>query len=171
MAPLDIKFNPNGTVAWVSMHGSWYALFLLTMFSSNACRNRESPIGYKLSMVEFDGNGSPRAATNSTTAAIDIVSNSNLTACPRGCFRPVGLAWDTQGRLYMSSDSTGEIYVITKTDGSGVNDVSRASSSGGAGTPSGSAPSPTASTGSGVRVTASYWHVGAAMVGVALTMV
>lgn len=24
MAPLDIKFNPNGTAAWVTMHGSWY---------------------------------------------------------------------------------------------------------------------------------------------------
>lgn len=23
MAPLDIKFNPNGTAAWVTMHGSW----------------------------------------------------------------------------------------------------------------------------------------------------
>lgn len=23
MAPLDIKFNTNGTVAWVTMHGSW----------------------------------------------------------------------------------------------------------------------------------------------------
>ena len=24
MAPLDIKFNSNGTAAWVTMHGSWY---------------------------------------------------------------------------------------------------------------------------------------------------
>jgi glucose/arabinose dehydrogenase len=23
MAPLDMKFNPNGTAAWVSFHGSW----------------------------------------------------------------------------------------------------------------------------------------------------
>ena len=122
-------------------------------------------------MVEFDGNGSPRAAANSTTAAVDIVSNSNLSACPSNCFRPVGLAWDAQGRLYMSSDSTGEIYVITKTDGSGVNDVSRASNSGGngggSGTPSGSAPSPSASTGSAKRRwEVSNWVMGAAaMVG------
>jgi len=27
MAPLDIKFNPNGTAAWVTMHGSWSAQF------------------------------------------------------------------------------------------------------------------------------------------------
>lgn len=118
-------------------------------------------------MVEFDGNGSPRAAANSTTAAVDIVANTNLAACPRGCFRPVGLAWDAQGRLYMSSDSTGEVYVITKTDGSGVNDVSRAATGGGSGTASGSAPSPSASTASGVQVKtniAAYLVAGTMMV-------
>lgn len=26
-APLDIKFNPNGTAAWVTFHGSWYVYF------------------------------------------------------------------------------------------------------------------------------------------------
>jgi hypothetical protein len=136
------------------------------LLASNACRNREQPIGYKLSMVEFDGNGSPRAAANSTTAAVDIVSNPDLSACPSGCFRPVGLAWDSQGRLYMSSDSTGEIYVVTKTDGSGINDVSRATTGGGSTTPSGSAPSPSASTGAGTRWECSFWAVaGAAMVG------
>jgi hypothetical protein len=56
-------------------------------------RNREEPIGYKLSFVEFDGNGSPRAAANSTTAAVDVVSNPDLSTCPGNCFRPVGLAW------------------------------------------------------------------------------
>jgi hypothetical protein len=137
----------------------WFYMQLLT-----SCRNREDPIGYKLSMVEFDGTGSPRAAANSTTAAVDIVSNTDLSACPRNCFRPVGLAWDAQGRLFMSSDSTGEIYIITKTDGSGINDVSRASSTtGGNGTPSGTAPSSSASTGSAIRrqiSKSSYWVAG-----------
>ena len=139
-----------------------------------ARRNREDPIGYKLSLVEFDGNGSPRAAANSTTAAVDIVSNRDLSACPRNCFRPVGLAWDAQGRLYMSSDSTGEIYVITKTDGSGVNDVRQASYGGGGGTSTGSAPSASSSTGKGVRSwkvsKGSYWVAGAAAVGGALPL-
>jgi hypothetical protein len=116
--------------------------------------------------VEFDGNGSPRAAANSTTAAVDVVSNADLTKCPSNCFRPVGLAWDTQGRLYMSSDSTGEIYVITKTDGSGVNDVRQVSNGGGSGTPSGSAPSPSPSNSNGIRrwkvSQGSYWVMGAA---------
>ncbi|KAF2030144.1 soluble quino protein glucose dehydrogenase [Setomelanomma holmii] len=154
MAPLDIKFNTNGTGAWVTMHGSW---------------NRQLPIGYKLSFVEFDGNGQPRAPANSTTAAADIVSNPDLTRCPTNCFRPVGLAWDSQGRLYMSSDSTGEIYVITKTDGSGVNDVRRASSSGASGSPTGSAPTPSSSNSRGIKrwkvSRGSYWVAGAAVVG------
>jgi hypothetical protein len=122
-------------------------------------------------MIEFDGNGSPRAASNSTTAAIDIVSNSDLAACPGNCFRPVGLAWDAQGRLFMSSDSTGEIYVITKADGSGIDDVSRAPGGALGGTPTGGAPSPSTIAGSAVgRWKMSYWVAGAAIVGAFLSM-
>jgi hypothetical protein len=129
-------------------------------------------MGYKLSMVEFNGNGSPTAAANSSTAAVDIVSNPDLSKCPRECFRPVGLAWDTQGRLFMSSDSTGEIYMITKSDGSGVADVRQASN---VGSGTGSSPSPTPSGSDGVRrwkvSQGSYWIAGAAAVGGALPLV
>lgn len=109
-APLDIKFNSNGTAAWVSFHGSW---------------NRDDPIGYKLSVIPF-ASGQPTEPSTSTTAAIDIVSNPDLSRCPRGCFRPVGLAFDSRGRLFMTSDSTGEIYVVTRTDGGSVNEASPA---------------------------------------------
>ncbi|KAF2856375.1 soluble quino protein glucose dehydrogenase [Plenodomus tracheiphilus IPT5] len=153
MAPLDIKFNPNGTGAWVTMHGSW---------------NREEPIGYKLSFVQFNGAGAPTALANSQTAAVDIVSNARLSDCPGACFRPVGLAWDTQGRLYMSSDSTGEIYVVTRDDGSGVADVSRAVNGDGTQPTPSSAPAPT-STAAGIRSfrvgSGGYWVAGAAAVG------
>ncbi|KAL1654712.1 hypothetical protein SLS61_002902 [Didymella pomorum] len=146
MAPLDVKFNTNGTGAWVTFHGSW---------------NREDPVGYKVSFIQFDGNGSPTAAANSTTAAIDIVSNTDLSECPDNCFRPAGLAWDSQGRLFMSSDSTGEIFVITREDGSGVNSVSEAApngtSGGGGGSATGTsaAPSPT---GSGNAAVTQIWQ-------------
>ncbi|KAI4604220.1 hypothetical protein KJ359_000351 [Pestalotiopsis sp. 9143b] len=33
-----------------------------------------------------------------------------------GCFRPVGLALDSQSRLFMTSDSTGEIYMLVEAD-------------------------------------------------------
>lgn len=98
MAPLDLKFDTNGTQAWISFHGSW---------------NRDDPIGYKVSVVDF-ANGEPVDASDSMTAATDIVKNADDSVCPDNCFRPVGLAWDANGRLFMSSDSTGEIYVITR---------------------------------------------------------
>ncbi|KAK3081323.1 hypothetical protein LTS18_007966 [Coniosporium uncinatum] len=123
MAPLDIKFNANGTTAWITFHGSW---------------NRQPPSGYRLSAVQFE-DGMPVAPANSTTAENIIMANADNNDCPRGCFRPVGLAWDAQGRLFMSSDSTGEIYVITRTDGSNTEDATP-SNTGGSPAPS---PSPT----------------------------
>jgi len=99
MAPLDIIFLPNGTEAYVTFHGSW---------------DRTAPVGYKLSTIAF-ANGSPVAASDSTTALTDIFSNQNNSNCPGSCFRPVGLARDGQGRIFMSSDATGEIWVLLKT--------------------------------------------------------
>src|SRR5690606_5774211 len=65
-------------------------------------------------------NGQPKEANNSQSAAIEIMANPDLSQCQTACFRPVGLAFDTAGHLWMSSDATGEIYVIRKDDGSGV---------------------------------------------------
>lgn len=86
-------------------------------------RDRDDPIGYKLSVIAFDGNGSPTEPSNSNTSTIDVVSNPDLSQCPDSCFRPVGLAWDSQGRLFMSSDATGEIYVVVRDDGGSANDA------------------------------------------------
>ncbi|KAK3725047.1 hypothetical protein LTR37_000557 [Vermiconidia calcicola] len=103
MAPLDILFNEAGTAAWVTFHGSW---------------NSEPPVGYKLSVIGFE-NGEPVEPSTSRTAAIDILSNADVASCnDEDCFRPVGLAWDSEGRLFMSSDTTGEIYVVMRADGS-----------------------------------------------------
>jgi hypothetical protein len=76
-------------------------------------RNRDEPSGYKVSMVPFE-NGEPVAAADNTAAAIDIFANADIEQCPDDCFRPAGLAFDNQGRLFMSSDSSGEIYVIVR---------------------------------------------------------
>lgn len=123
MAPLDIKFTADGTLAYVSFHGSW---------------NRDEPVGYKLSVVSF-ANGEPVEPADSTEAAVDILSNADNTKCPGGCFRPAGLAIDAQGRVFMSSDATGEIYVLqraemTATGGGGGGGGTGGSSTSGGGT-------------------------------------
>lgn len=98
MAPLDILFNNSGTEAWVSFHGSW---------------DRTNPVGYKVSVLQF-ANGEPVAPSNSTTSLTDVFVNADNSRCTDQCFRPVGLALDTQGRLFVSSDLTGEVYVILR---------------------------------------------------------
>ena len=96
---------------------------LILAFTDGVLRDRTDPIGYKLSVVEFS-DGSPVESANSSIAAIDIVSNLDLSKCPNNCFRPVGLAWDSNGRLFMSSDATGEIYVVVRADGGSANSAS-----------------------------------------------
>jgi len=77
------------------------------MFSGN----RNPPVGYQISQVAFE-NGQPKELSSSKDAAKPIIYNKKLGNCPDNCFRPVGLAWDPQGRLWFSSDSTGEIFVM-----------------------------------------------------------
>lgn len=126
-APLDIKFNANGTAAYVAFHGSW---------------NKSPPDGFRLSKVGFDpqtgmaffpsafpsmhplhlstrtrptdptSTGQPIEPATSTTAAQNIMYNADNEGCPNRCFRPVGLAWDAKGRLFMASDNTNEIWII-----------------------------------------------------------
>lgn len=104
MAPLDIKFNNSGTEGWVTYHGSW---------------DRTDPVGYKISVIQF-ANGEPVAPATSKTAITDIFYNADTSVCPDQCFRPVGMAFDAQGRLFVSSDATGEIYMITREKSSTV---------------------------------------------------
>ena len=113
MAPLDIKFNDSGNEAWVTYHGSW---------------DRTDPVGYKLSVIPF-ADGEPIAAANNNTATTDVFANANDSVCPGNCFRPVGIAFDGQGRLFVSSDASGEIYVVTKDEASNGTTTGSSSSS------------------------------------------
>jgi len=117
MAPLDIKFNNSGREAWITFHGSW---------------DRTEPVGYKVSLVAFGEDGEPVDSLQSTTAATDIFSNQNITVCPDDCFRPVGMAIDSTGQIYVSSDASGEVYLITRAQSSGTTPGSPSSSSGAA---------------------------------------
>ena len=64
-------------------------------------------------MVPF-ANGTPVAKPDNNTAAIDVFTNVDNKACPDNCFRPAGLVFDSQGRLFVSSDASGEIYVVVR---------------------------------------------------------
>ncbi|KAK4222954.1 soluble quino protein glucose/sorbosone dehydrogenase [Podospora fimiseda] len=96
-APLDVKFNANGTQAYISFHGSW---------------NRNPADGYRVMRVDFGPDGQPVHDVSSKTASVPVMENGNIGGCPNSCFRPVGLAFDSKGRLYVSSDTSGEIYVV-----------------------------------------------------------
>ena len=115
MAPLDIKFNNSGNDGWVTFHGSW---------------DRTDPSGYKVSTIQF-ANGEPVAAADSNTSYTDIFMNTDNSVCPASCFRPVSMAFDSKGRMFVSSDASGEIYVVLKDEGSNGTSGSTGGSSGG----------------------------------------
>ncbi|KAK1775377.1 soluble quino protein glucose dehydrogenase [Copromyces sp. CBS 386.78] len=104
-APIDIKFAPKGDVAYVTFRGSF---------------DKADPVGYRLSAISFDSStGEPTvSAENSRDALKDIITNQDNSVCPDKCFRPVGMAFDSEERLWMTSDSTGEIYVLLKKEDS-----------------------------------------------------
>lgn len=111
-APIDSKFDPSFSTLYVTFHGSW---------------NRQPTTGFKVVAVPFtkgaDGAYKPVAPLSSNTGYTDVFSNPNVAACAgngpfmsSGCFRPSGLAFDTTGRMFMTSDtsSEGELWVLGK---------------------------------------------------------
>lgn len=117
MAPLDIHFdyfpstqgNPTSGGdggLWVTFHGSW---------------NRDVPAGYKLSKIPFDkGTGQPVAKPTDESNYEDVLWNRDTMKCKDGgCFRPVGVVVDAKGRVWVGSDSSGEIMVLWTAKGRG----------------------------------------------------
>lgn len=83
-------------------------MVVLTKFD----RDRQPPNGYRLSRVAFS-NGFPTAPKTSKDGERPLLWNLDNTQCPKRCFRPAGLAFDSQDRLYMTSDQSGEVFVLT----------------------------------------------------------
>lgn len=81
--------------------------------TAHSNRNRSPPDGYRLSKIAFNpATGMPTEPSTSTTAAINVMSNPNNGNCPTRCFRPVDVAFDSKNRLFMTSDSTNEVWII-----------------------------------------------------------
>ncbi|XWX00822.1 hypothetical protein V2A60_008844 [Cordyceps javanica] len=104
LAPLDIKFLNDGSAALIAFHGSW---------------NRQPPNGYRLSRVSFAG-GQPVAKADSDDAEEKLMWNADNSVCPGKCFRPAGLWLDGKGRTFMTSDSSGELFVVTGVSNNGL---------------------------------------------------
>ncbi|ROT38019.1 soluble quino protein glucose dehydrogenase [Sodiomyces alkalinus F11] len=96
--PLAMRFTREGSQAWITFHGSF---------------NREDPTGYTLSVVQFN-DGEPVEPATSHDSVTHIMSMADLTTCPDNCFRPMAIAWGPSGRVFLTSDSTGELYIIER---------------------------------------------------------
>ncbi|TEB28505.1 cellulose binding iron reductase [Coprinellus micaceus] len=103
-APLDIKFGvrPDDTNLYVALHGS---------------SARAETLGYKV--VAIPGTYSEAGGwiptldlTASKRGTTDIFFNHNETECRGGCFRPCGMAFAPNGDLYVSSDTSGEVFLL-----------------------------------------------------------
>ncbi|KAF1830675.1 cellobiose dehydrogenase-like protein [Decorospora gaudefroyi] len=103
-APLDASFDANFTAMYITSHGSW---------------NRSPPVGYKIIEVPFSrtekGFGPTVSIANSLAGWTDIFWNPDVERCSTTvCFRPVAIARDAYGRMYVTSDSGagGEMVVL-----------------------------------------------------------
>ena len=129
--PLDLRFffpskdsNSNVSLplswagdAFVTFHGSfdrtpptgygvvrYVYLYILLSLAARIMYNCRVP---------FTG-PHPAASPSSTTGSSFLVQAANLDTCPGTCIRPVGLAFADDGRLFVSSDSSGELFIISK---------------------------------------------------------
>ncbi|KAI1490923.1 hypothetical protein F5X96DRAFT_633694 [Biscogniauxia mediterranea] len=75
----------------------------------------QEPLGFRVGKIDFaDGQGSPWREYRTPTPPSRMSSRTRtlLPGARTGVFGPVGLAFDKKGRLFMTSDYTGELYVI-----------------------------------------------------------
>lgn len=98
-APLGIAFiNSNQfPKEWqgdllVALHGSW---------------NRSTAIGYKIVHLKVNGNKITGSEDFLTGFNPGIFKDTSLG-------RPVGLAFDTKGNLFISDDKSGQVYIVQK---------------------------------------------------------
>jgi pyrroloquinoline-quinone-dependent sugar dehydrogenase TrAA12-like protein len=82
---------------------------------TNPRRDRDVPDGYRLSRIDF-AEGQPVAPQDGREHENKIMWNPDNTVCPNKCFRPVAIAIDKKGRILLSSDQSGEIFLITTPD-------------------------------------------------------
>ncbi|PPR04648.1 hypothetical protein CVT24_011866 [Panaeolus cyanescens] len=111
-APLDIKFFDPSTLGNAKRNG-FPAQFNGNAFVSfHGSADRSPPTGYGVVRVPFPLNQQFGGGLGYSF----IVQATDLTGCPTNCnaIRPVGLAFGDDGRLFVSSDATGELFFVQK---------------------------------------------------------
>ncbi|TFK61256.1 soluble quino protein glucose dehydrogenase [Pluteus cervinus] len=107
-SPLDIKFytGVTGNNTSSALNSSWVGNSFVSFHGS-----AETPeVGFGVVMIPWNtAANTPTANADTQTGYSFLVQATNLTACPGQCIRPVGLQFDTEGRLFVSSDATGEV--------------------------------------------------------------
>ncbi|KAJ7511831.1 hypothetical protein B0H11DRAFT_716542 [Mycena galericulata] len=101
--PLDIKFYKAPDVPSAASFPSNFSGDALVSFHGSF--DRTPPTGYGVVHVPFPFHGDDYSF---------VIQAANLTSCPGNCIRPVGLAFNRSGVLYVSSDSSGELFVLEK---------------------------------------------------------
>lgn len=98
-APLNIAFSESDAWgpeyrgdAFVAMHGSW---------------NRGTRTGYKVVRLDFDENGNTDGTYEDFMTGF-VVGDAEVWG------RPVGVAFDQDGSLFVSEDGSGTIWKVSK---------------------------------------------------------
>lgn len=65
-------------------------------------------------------NGNPIKRSHEGDAEEMLMWNADNTDCDNHCFRPTGLLLDKKSRLFMTSDATGEMFLVTGMEHKGI---------------------------------------------------
>ncbi|KAJ3575116.1 hypothetical protein NP233_g1312 [Leucocoprinus birnbaumii] len=105
--PLDIKqYQPNPVTSLRGLPAAWARDVFVSFHGSF---DRTPPTGYGVVHVPYPFNGT---AIGSALGYSFLVQAADLKSCPGKCIRPVGLVFGVDNRLYVSSDATGELFVL-----------------------------------------------------------
>ncbi|XP_006462984.1 hypothetical protein AGABI2DRAFT_224678 [Agaricus bisporus var. bisporus H97] len=104
--PLDIKrYEPEPIGVGGGLPGEWSGDVFVSFHGSF---DRTPPTGYGVVHVPY-----PFGSLSTSPLGYDfLVQATDLNTCPGRCIRPAGLVFGRDNRLYVTSDSSGELFVI-----------------------------------------------------------